>query len=231
LPRSLGATFSISIPFSYYQRAFAHAWQLENAGSKSPLPQPTADELDTLRRQTKGTIREIVAPLLGATLANEDIEARIIVTEYIDHANAMAATPSTLWTVMAWAQESWKTLGLLALAFFALICLRGFVKGTAADLEGIASARDGGENLYLAPEDAEDAWDDAPGTFEEDEVPEVPLRVHSGDDQPMEREHPSAVPGTAPKKPIQAVREEWTQLVQSNPSAAAGLLQSWLKAS
>lgn len=184
-----------------------------------------------MRRQTKSTIREMVAPLLGAYLANEDIEARIIVTEYIDHANAMAATPSTLWTVMAWAQESWKTLGLLALALFALISLRGFVKGAASEVEGSATDRDGGEDLNSVFHDAEDAWNDASAMFDEDDEAEVPLRVHFDDAQPAEREHASVVPGTVPKKPIHAVREEWTQLVQSNPSAAAGLLESWLKAS
>ncbi|MFN7731601.1 MAG: hypothetical protein ACK5OB_06840 [Pirellula sp.] len=231
LPRSLGATFSISIPFSYYQRAFAHAWQLQHAGSKSPQPQPSADELDTMRRQTKTTIREMVAPLLGAYMPNEDIEARIIVTEYIDHPNAMATTPSTLWTVMAWAQESWKTLALLALAFFALNSLRGFVKGPAAELEAVASAGDGSEDLKPDFDGAEDAWDEADAMFDEDEEPEMPLRVHVEEVHPLERERASLAPGAVPKKPIQAVREEWTQLVQSNPTAAAGLLESWLKAS
>lgn len=232
LPRSLGATFSISIPFSYYQHAFAHAWQLQNAEAKSPPPQPSAQELDTIRRQTKATIRELVAPLLGTYLPNEDIEARILVTEYIDHPNPMATSPSTLWMVMAWAKESWKTLALLALAFFALISLRGFVQGTAAEPVAIASAGDGGEDLTMSFKDTERDWDDAAAMFDEDDAPEVPLRVHAEEaHHPAEREQASVARGPVPKKPIHAVREEWTQLVQSNPTAAAGLLESWLKAS
>ncbi|MFM2014028.1 MAG: hypothetical protein RLZZ396_2812 [Planctomycetota bacterium] len=124
---------SVSIPMSYYQRAYRHHWQTSQADPDhsvgasmsavaSNMPAATDNALAQIKTQTMQAVREKLAPLV--TGQNNQIENRVAVTDYIDSVDS-TLSPTDPWThITHWLVDSWKTLGLFALVLIAMLMLR-----------------------------------------------------------------------------------------------------------
>ncbi|MCY3006646.1 MAG: hypothetical protein NTV29_11835 [Planctomycetota bacterium] len=150
-PILYSSRISVSIPTSYYYRAYRHQWQAsegdtepsnstDSTGSTdssdssggatmsavaSHIPPITQRALDEIKTQTVQTIRQKLTPLVAnAWLSSKQIESSISITDHI-HASESMPIASTPWhSAWLWFAESWKTLGLFGLVMLAMLLLR-----------------------------------------------------------------------------------------------------------
>jgi flagellar M-ring protein FliF len=191
-------TAAISIPQSY----FLKIWNKKNApeaGAPAKMPDPAA--LDQIRLEETKKISDHVAQLLPSD-GTADASQLVKVSTFPDGLTTTEIPlPTTGENVVTWLAEHWTTLGMAALALFALVMLRSMVRSVAAipSRESAAAAA-----LHAAPGDeagpVEEQPADKPGA-------------------PRLRRYGIAGP---------SLRDELTQLVQDDPDAAANVLRTWI---
>ncbi|MFM7977484.1 MAG: hypothetical protein ACKO8U_20635, partial [Pirellula sp.] len=124
---------SVSIPTSYYHRAYRNHWQTNQleadpsvgasmSAVASNMPVASERALEQIKTQTIQAVREKLAPLVAGS--STPIDNPIVVTDYIDSAESLQ-TQADPWTqITHWLTDSWKTLGLFALVLIAMLMLR-----------------------------------------------------------------------------------------------------------
>jgi flagellar biosynthesis/type III secretory pathway M-ring protein FliF/YscJ len=232
--QSHGTTVWVSIPYSYYRRALDHEWQVQHPGftiAQAPPHDPV--ELDAYRAMTKKNIQDLLLPLLDAKQTGDEVTSRITVTDYFDEQAPPETATSLTRTVLGTIAKSWKTMALLGLCVLLLFLLHAWVKAPLAleDKTQLGEQKD-----HLAEPIAVRAnaiselehslWDD-------DADADHPADAHGDRISATAHSHSSsgALDSPIAYKSIHEVRDELAHLVQSDPRAAAGLLQSWLNAS
>jgi flagellar M-ring protein FliF len=239
--RPIAAGLSVSIPFSYYHKAYLHSWQLRNPGmSTDPAPPPQESELQEIKLETQKTIRAKLLPLLDPLFAGDDPNARVTVTDYIDHPQPIVPPLTSSDIALDWLSRSWKTLALLGLASAALVSLRSFVRAPiqvpsraspsqVEPFDPAPAALDATGDLWEDQEESAEARDSLK-VFASDEQTassKAQRAASASESQPTLRE-PSVGPSPRPA-PIAEVQSELKLLVQNNPQAAAELMHSWLE--
>ncbi|MEI8212804.1 MAG: hypothetical protein WCI02_11695 [Planctomycetota bacterium] len=231
--QSHGTTLWVSIPYSYYQKALDHEWHIQHPGlpiSQAPPHDPA--KLDAYRAKTKKNIQDLLLPLLDAKQTGPEVTSRVTVSDYFDDQAPPEAATSLTSTAMVMMAKSWKTIALLGLCVLLLFLLHAWVKAPLAVKDNTLL---GEQKAFLAEPIAGGApaisdlehslWDDAdadipPDTYED--RTDATMHSHSSH---------SALDSPIASKPIHEVRDELAHFAQSDPRAAAGLLQSWLNAS
>jgi flagellar M-ring protein FliF len=240
--RPIAAGLSVSIPFSYYHKAYLHGWQLRNPGMSTDQAPPAQEpELQEIKRETQKSIRDKLMPLLDPLFAGDDPNARVTVTDYIDHPQPIVPPLTSSVIAMDWLAHSWKTLALLGLAGAALVSLRSFVRAPIQMPSGPSlSQSEPAETLSAALDATDDLWgDEEEGesaeardsltalASEEDPAPSKAKRADGTSTAPHAMRDLGLGPSLRPA-PIAEVQSELKLLVQSNPQAAAELMHSWL---
>ena len=142
---------SISVPVSYYHRAYRHNFHAKQQSSiaiqdKSAVPSlsalsanatsPTDQAIEQIKAQTQKAIREKLSPLVaGYSSGATEIEDRIVITEHLDSIESASISQAPWQILTDWLSESWKTLGLFATVVMAMLMLRSVAsipKGTEA---------------------------------------------------------------------------------------------------
>ena len=141
---------SVSIPASYYRRAYRHEWNAEQGGADasagvsmstvaSSIPAISDRGLEQLKAQTMRAIREKLSPLVSVPAAWEpsggagsEIESRVVITDHLDSVEPFTAVASPLEFFLQWLTESWRTLGLFATVILAMLLLKSLSTGRGA---------------------------------------------------------------------------------------------------
>jgi hypothetical protein len=86
------------------------------------MPAASERALDQIKTQTIQTVREKLAPLIASSSTQSD--QQIVVTDYIDSAEATQTQADPWIQITQWLIDSWKTLGLFVLVLIAMLMLR-----------------------------------------------------------------------------------------------------------
>jgi flagellar M-ring protein FliF len=203
--------FTVSVPFSYYQKSATYQWLAMNPGKQlSDMPAFTELDLERVKKDTGTSIQLKLTPLLPVGSAGEDKLPRVTVTDYPDMPVVGPKAPSTIENATEWMAQSWQTIALFGMVGIALVSLRSFAKSApgadnSAFERGFDLPLDDASDIDLSSltEEENDLFDDRP---KEDGEPSVPkLRTTGGD-----------------------VKNDLTALVRENPDAAATLLRNWI---
>ena len=211
--QTLQAAFTVSVPFSYYQKAATAKWLALNPGKlASDAPPFTEAELLRVKKETETNIQLTLTPILPKGAAGEDKLPKVNVTDYLDMPVPGPPLPSTTALALEWLSESWQTLALFGMVGVALMSLRSFAKvapssndsafergfdlplDDASDID-LSSLTDEESNLFADPPNSEN--------------PPKPRLVTTGGD----------------------VKTDLTSMVRENPDAAATLLRNWISGS
>ena len=187
---------SVAIPRSYFQRV----WKQRNppqAGAEDRPPSPA--ELSTVEKQIVEDIEAAVMPLLPKVAQGEDPYPRVAVMPYDEAPLPLPEGPGLAENALTWLGSNWQTIGLLLVAAFSLVMLRGMIR--SAPDAGLAPAE------ALSPPVAAERGEAGEAEEAEELANSLRARLH--------------VPG-------RSLRDELTELVQDDPDAAAGVLQSWI---
>ncbi|MFN7874317.1 MAG: flagellar M-ring protein FliF C-terminal domain-containing protein [Pirellula sp.] len=207
------ATIAVSIPTSYYRKAFIVAQKARDPNFDETKVAPTEKDIEGLRQKVETSVKKLLGTLTQSTVPGEDNLPRVTVDEYIDFPVEEITGPSFAFLALNWLQDSWQTLMLGAIALAAIFSLKGFVaagnkannedfergfnlpidEAADIDLTGLA-----GEELAIAQEanqDGEDAAANSPPRF----------KTTGGD-----------------------IKNDLTAMVRENPDAAATLLRNWI---
>jgi flagellar M-ring protein FliF len=201
--------FSVSVPFSYYRKAFIHKWQEFNPGKKlSEAPEFKEADQQTLMKETELSIQNKIKPILPIGAPGEDSLPKVEVTYHYDMPVPELPSPSTTQIALNWLAQSWQTLALLGIVGIALVSLRSFAKtapgSNDADFErGFDLPLDDATDIDLSSltDEESDLFVDKP---EEEPLPPR-LRTSGGD-----------------------LKSDLTSMVRENPDAAATLLRNWI---
>jgi flagellar M-ring protein FliF len=205
------AMISVSIPFSYYQKAYLHTWQLRNPDQKpSDAPAPKESDLSQIRTETANNVKLKLDGILDKLTPGEDTLPRVTVTEHLDLPEPLPPEPSLMETSLAWFGQSWQTLALLGLAGAALVSLRSFAKSPPPSTAEPAFER--GFDIPL------------------DDASELNLTSLADDDSgPSSDGEEGDGDGTVQFRTTGAeLKQGLTELVRANPDAAATLLRNWI---
>lgn len=202
------ASISVSIPFSYYQKAYLHNWQVRNPDQKaSEAPPPKDSDLTQIKTETENNVKLKLNGILDKLATGQETVPRVTVTEHLDLPEPLPPEPTWYETALVWLSESWQTLALLGLAGAALISLRSFAKTTPA---GTDAPFERGFDIPL-----DDAIDlDMTGLMEDD-----PNAVGENGERASTVQFRTT--GTQ-------LKDDLTSLVRTNPDAAATLLRNWI---
>lgn len=202
------AMISVSIPFSYYQKAYVHSWQIRNPDQKAAdAPPPKDSDLALIKTDTEKNVKSKLNGILDKLAAGEETVPRVTVTEHLDLPETLPPDPSMSQQAVAFLTESWQTLALLGLAGAALLSLRSFAKttpsGSDAPFErGFEIPLDDTIDLELSS-----LADDEPSTAGEGDEEKNTLQFRTTGTQ---------------------LKDDLTSLVRTNPDAAATLLRNWI---
>jgi flagellar M-ring protein FliF len=202
------AMISVSIPFSYYQKAYVHSWQIRNPDQKAAdVPPPKDSDLALIKTDTEKNVKLKLNGILDKLAAGEETVPRVTVTEHLDLPETLPPDPSMSQQAVAFLTESWQTLALLGLAGAALLSLRSFAKttpsGSDAPFErGFEIPLDDTIDLELSS-----LADDEPATASESDEEKSTLQFRTTGTQ---------------------LKDDLTSLVRTNPDAAATLLRNWI---
>lgn len=129
---------SVSIPTSYYQKAYRHTWSSASGASEpdasvgatlsavaSDIPRISDRALEQIKTQTVQAIREKLSPLVAASnLQASELEGRLVITDHVDSIEATGIQQAAWQKALVWLTESWRTLGLFATVLVAMLLLR-----------------------------------------------------------------------------------------------------------
>jgi flagellar M-ring protein FliF len=202
------AMISVSIPVSYYQKAYLHNWQMRNSDQKaSDAPPPKESDLTQIKTETENNVKLKLNGILDKLATGQETVPRVTVTEHLDLEPSLPPEPSWSETALDWLAQSWQTLALLGLAGAALISLRSFARSTPAGSDAPF------ERGFDIP------FDDA-----------IDLKITSlTEDEPAAAPEGTEKDGTFQFRTTGAeLKQDLTSLVRTNPDAAATLLRNWI---
>lgn len=140
---------SVSIPASYYRRAYRHEWSSESGSQDTRATsslstvvssEPAISErgLEQVKAQTIRVIREKLSPLVfnsvaasaeTGSLTVSELENRIVITDHLDSIETMSVSSTPVDRIMQWLAESWRTVGLFVTVLIAMLLLRSLGTG------------------------------------------------------------------------------------------------------
>ncbi len=207
------ASISVSIPRSYYRTAFV-AQQLQKDPTKKPEDiQMTDNDLTTLQNATATKIQNLLAPLLPTRPPGVDPLPRVTVIDHMDFPVAPLPEPTLASQGLIWLSDSWQTLAMIFVAVFAILALRSavlsapkprdeeFARGFGMQMDGALASGDLAN--MLQDEDAEATAGEGEESAEAEAAKKFQL--------------------TGEK-----VRDELSQIVRDNPTAAVNILRTWI---
>lgn len=166
---------SVSIPTSYYRRAYRHDWQATQSESDnsvgasmssvaSNMPALSERALEQIKTQTIQAIRSKLTPLIAhSALGNPDIESRMIITDHIDSIDSIPNEFARWQALVDWLADSWKTLGLFALVLIAMLLLRSLATSrNSRETIQQSSKQTSGASLLDLQEQPQSIQQDAP---------------------------------------------------------------------
>jgi flagellar M-ring protein FliF len=180
---------------------YVKVWRERNPKATEQAPDQAA--LDQIRTEKTTEFRNCVLPLLPQSEPVADPSSLVQVTSVQDITPAEIPQPSTKDYAAAWLAQNWTTVGMIVLAGIAMLMLRSMVRSApaaaSAQTQNVLSAR------IESPTQAQSQ------TAEGDaETPQAEARL---------RRFSAAGP---------SLRDELSQLVQSDPDAAANVLRTWI---
>lgn len=206
------AMISVSIPFSYYQKAYLHSWQLRNPDQKaSDAPPPKDSDITQIQTETANNVKLKLNGILDKLAAGEETVPRVTVTEHLDLPETLPPEPTLVQNALLWLSQSWQTLALLGLAGAALISLRSFAKTAPT---GSDAPFERGFDIPL------------------DDASDLELTSLADDDDPTATSESSDKGNTLQFQTTGTqLKDDLTSLVRTNPDAAATLLRNWISES
>jgi flagellar M-ring protein FliF len=210
------ASFSVAIPFSYYNIAWRREWQEMNPGKAvTDAPAMTQTEFKTFKEDIHKKVQASLASLLPEPPAGIDARPRVTVSDYIDMPTVPLEAPSIASTGLLWLSDNWQNLGMFLLAGMALMALRSFVASSSSRSD---DAFERGFDLKL------DETVDG-------ELASVQTASAEILDESIAVEGESADGSSkSPRFPTTGseIRSELSNLIREKPDMAATLLRSWI---
>jgi flagellar M-ring protein FliF len=206
------ASIAVSIPSSYYRRAYLVEQKKIDPNFDPNKAAPTEKDIEALRLRVETSIKKLLGTLLQTSAPGEDKLPRVTVDEYIDFPVEEIAGPSMAFLIMNWLQDSWQTLMLGAIALAAIFSLKSFV---AAGNKSDDSEFERGFNLPI------------------DEAADIDLSGLAGDELAAiegQMDKDSGDPNAPPRLKTTGgdLKGDLTRMVRENPDAAATLLRNWI---
>jgi flagellar biosynthesis/type III secretory pathway M-ring protein FliF/YscJ len=199
------ASFSISIPRSYYARAWQREWLELNPGvATDTMPSMTVQDIVRIKQATFTQIEDSLKPLLPPEPPGGDRAVRIQVTDYLDTEPQPLPTASMAQTAMVWFARSWQTVGMFGLALVALFVMRSALKSSSsnADAEFKRGFDIPLDNAFDETDFNDDSEESSTGTSSTSK----PRLATSGGNS----------------------RENLGELIQEDPAAAVNILRGWI---
>ena len=199
------ARVSVGVPIGYFKKV----WQERNGGDGGRGGKaPHQAALDQLLQEESVKIQKHVAQLLPSPESVAKAAELVRVTTFEDvptQLPPLAPLPDFNQTLLSWLRESWATLGMIAVALLSLLVLRSMVRPRplAESVHSISVAAEVGDTIDVADE------------------------VHVGTSRSAE----SRVPPPHTRRfhsPNAPMREELSQLVETDPNAAINVLRNWI---
>jgi flagellar M-ring protein FliF len=202
------ASFAVSIPSSYYRRAYLIE-QKEKNPNYDEKTGPSEKDIETFRQRVETSIKKILGALLQTSAPGEDKLPRVTVEEYIDFPAPEIPEPSTALVAWSWVSQSWQTLLLAFVALAAIVSMRGFV---AAGSKSNDAEFERGFNLPI------------------DDAADIDLSGLGGEEMGQMGEAESSDSGEPPRFKTTGgdIKSDLTSMVRENPDAAATLLRNWI---
>lgn len=136
VPTQVWAT--IAVPRDY----LLQVWR-----TRSPTPTgwnsggPNQQELDTLAKEQKRIIENLVAPLLPRPIEEES--TKYVTVEFVDSVTASPSqAPSLANTVLSWMDRHWSFLSMVGLAMLSLLMLRSITSAYLRNKDSIVAKQD-----------------------------------------------------------------------------------------
>ncbi|MGQ9575374.1 MAG: hypothetical protein ACUVUC_08650 [Thermoguttaceae bacterium] len=189
-------TASIGVPTSYFEKV----WRLRQGANASADQRPSQTDLDQVRTQELGRIKEAVALLLPKPEGETDPAKFVSVAEFPDIPPEPVPEPGMPETVLGWLAEHWSTLGLIGLALVSLFMLRSMLRAVPPAVE----------SSPLAAAVASAA------------SPEAAAKEAKPEETPIQRRL-RRLSGSGP-----TLRDELSQMVAEDPEAASNILRTWI---
>jgi flagellar biosynthesis/type III secretory pathway M-ring protein FliF/YscJ len=196
----LQARVSVGVPVSY----FKNVWQERNATEFGrAAAKPTAAALAQIEAECCARIQKHVATLLPLPESATKAAELVTVTTFQPIPTQEPPPPDFNQNLLTWLRQSWTTLGMIALALVSLLVLRSMVRARPA----AANTQTMSVGVHL---------DD-----------ELDIRADSGtaDDK---REPAIPAPHTRFDGAGSPLREELSELVETDPDAAVNVLRNWI---
>lgn len=219
------ATFSVSIPFSYYGLAWKRQWQELNPGKAlTDAPAMTPSEFTQLKKDIGDKIQVLLTAILPPLAPGTDPLPRVSVTDYLDMPVEAIPGPSTVNVALGWLATQWQTIATFVLAIIVLMSVRSFaMTNTAVD----DSAFDRGFDIPIDEAADIDLASLAGGT----EAYNASVAAAGGSEAGAAGADGQAGGGSRFPTTGGDIRQQLTNLVRENPDAAATALRSWIGAS
>ena len=199
-------SLAVSLPSSYYQKAYMQQWQWENPGqSISTAPAMTPETLQKLRDETCLRIRKTLAPLLLSTIGTNELVDRIAVSEHYDAPVSAIAGFGNPQVIIDWFNDSWRMLSMLAVLLTAMFFLRS-----------IAMHRPVGPSPFVAENATRDEITDEVNISEQLDINEQ-LQAMNRDDSVEILSVPEVL-----------AQDRFRAIAKSDPGKLAARLSAWI---
>jgi flagellar M-ring protein FliF len=215
------ATFAVSIPRSHFRKEFERKWIEEHPKDDvKDMPPPPKGELESIRNNAFKEVQSALANLIPQVRGGEDKFPLVMVNDYFDEEPIPPPVKTASQVALAWAKESWQTMAMFGLGLLALLILRSAL------------------NAQPKPNDEEFARGfgvSIDPTLDRREIGREPDDIQEADGEVAASRQGQGVSGAeAESGPIRLqttggqVREQLTEIVRNDPSAAVNILRSWI---
>ena len=204
------AGVSVSVPISYFKKV----WQERNPAEPGrPAKTPDSSALDRIRIEESAKIQRHVAQLLPSIESAAKATELVTVTTFQDIPIVEPPAPEFQQEVLAWARQSWRTLGTIGLALISLLVLRSMVRAprSAAEVESAAAGSSFSPGVHAGDKP------DGSANPSYDRAAVIPP-PHARGFYKADSAH-----DTRPSP-----RDELSELVEDDPEAAANVLRNWI---
>lgn len=203
------ATMAVIMPESFYEAQ----WRARNPAANDPQNplKPDANAITQVKQAVNLEIENLLTQLLPPEKPGEDKYKRVMISSVLDTPTPEMPAETFADTATAWLSNSWQSVALIVLAFVALFMLRSAVsnQGRPRDEEftrgfgvNLDEAISGGDlNALMAQNDS----DDEEGEPTDDNAAGRRFNLTG-----------------------EKVKEDLSQIVRDNPSAAVNILRSWI---
>ena len=192
----------IAIPQDYLIELWREDKRRKGEEADGPLPADIDTQLDSISKNVKDKIKNVVAPLLPRELA-EDTLSLVEVTFFEKlPTEPIPETPITSKAIV-WVSSNFNTITMGCIALVGLIMLRSLVKAIP-DAEPVDSVRPATLPIDFGKQSAESSTEASGGRTEETDRPRLKLK----------------------KGPN--LKDDLTEIVREDPDTAAAILKSWI---